>query len=86
MPYQFDPPTRDQPLSTKHGLWSRVKLPVGRTVLKYEDGRYKTVDLHDPDEPGVAYAYIGGHVHIVTDAEAALLTAAGYGPYLTVVT
>lgn len=53
----------------------------GRNVFKLTDNSYTE------DQPGdmttVAATYHGGHEHTVSSAEATLLTAAGYGSYLT---
>lgn len=86
--YRFEPPTHEQSMDPtgRDFLWSRVKFRVGEAVLKYKDGRFATVPVHDPDEPGLEKVYLGGHVHIIEDAEALPLIAAGYGQYLTVVT
>lgn len=51
----------------------------GRTVLLI-DGVYATYDTPSQDTINVATeVYQGGHVYTVTDAQAAALTAAGYG-------
>lgn len=58
-------------------------LPCGRTVLKI-GGTYATYDA--PDALTVASAtevYLGGHISPITDAQAAALTAAGYGDGIT---
>lgn len=85
MAYKFLTPVIDRPVMAKHPLWSRVKLPEAQHVIKYESGAYATRNTYDPDESGVAHVYMGGHVHTVDDAEAAALTAAGYGDLLTVI-
>lgn len=52
----------------------------GRTVLKAADGTYTTVDTPTQDQvDAAAVAYMGGRVYQITAAEAASLTAAGYG-------
>lgn len=59
------------------------KGPRGRTVLK-ESGVYTTVDLPEADRIAAADAvYLGGHIYDVDATEAAALTAAGYGAYLS---
>lgn len=58
--------------------------PRGRTVLKAANGTYSTVDYPTIDQiAAAAVAYLGGHVYAVSDAEAAALTAAGYGGGIT---
>jgi hypothetical protein len=53
----------------------------GRNVYKLNDGTYTE------DQPGdmttVAITYYGGHDIQITDDEAASLTAAGYGAYIS---
>lgn len=55
--------------------------------MKYTDGSYETTDAYPYIVDGVgktvAVAYTGGHSYVVSTAEAAALTAAGYGAYLT---
>lgn len=53
----------------------------GRNVYKLDDGTYTEVDIRD--EGQIEKIYHGGHVHIITDQEAADLTAAGYGAYIS---
>lgn len=55
--------------------------------MKYTDGTYETTDAYPYIVDGVgktvSVAYTGGHSYVVSTAEAAALTAAGYGAYLT---
>jgi hypothetical protein len=85
--YRFDPPGRmlSSDPTGEDFLWSKVKYFQGDAVIKYLDGSFKQVSIWNPDEPGVDKVYMGGHVHMLSDAEAVLLIQAGYGPYLTVV-
>jgi len=55
--------------------------PRGRNVYKLTDGTFSEIDQRNPSDFTILYH--GGHDNIVTDAEAADLTAAGYGEYLT---
>lgn len=55
--------------------------PVGRNVWKLTDGSY--TELDPSDSSVVAHLYHGAHVHEVSAAEAASLTAAGYGSNIT---
>lgn len=50
-------------------------------MYKLDDGTYTEVDIRD--EGQIEKIYHGGHVHIITDQEAADLTAAGYGAYIS---
>jgi hypothetical protein len=56
-------------------------LPRGVNVYKLTDGTYTEADQSDATAYTVLYH--GGHSHEVTAAEAAALTAAGYGAYLS---
>src|SRR5688572_10937548 len=80
----FVPPTDKVYLYNTHPLLRRMPLYVGVTVFK-KDGLYREVhgpflpeDIDDSD-----ITYIGGHEYIITEEEAAELTAAGYGVYIT---
>jgi len=84
MPYLFKTPTvLEGPIGENHRLWQFYKLDRGVTVIKANNGyaqvRFPTQDLLDSVE---AY-YLGGHEYEVSNTEAASLTAAGYGSYLT---
>jgi hypothetical protein len=89
MPYEFLTPTaHEQPMAPegqRSPLWSRVRIPVGYTVVKTTAGGYRQEREHNPDRADIAVVYHGGHRHIVSDDEAASLIAAGYGPYLNAV-
>ena len=81
----FTPPT------TEYGndfpgapLWVwYTHITRGLTVLKTA-GVYTTVDFpRQEDCDGADICYLGGHIYTVDDTEAAALTAAGYGAYIT---
>lgn len=56
-------------------------LPRGRNVYLLTDG---TVTETQPwDQATIAKTYFGGHIETITAAEAAVLTAAGYGSQIT---
>lgn len=58
--------------------------PRGRSVLKSTLGVYSTVDTPTQDQiDAAAVCYLGGHVYPITSAEAAALTTAGYGAYIS---
>lgn len=81
MPYIFTPPSADRPVGVDP-LWSRFHFQVGQAVLK-KDGFYTASEVvTDEDFAAADVAYLGGHIYLVSDAEAAALTAAGYGQFL----
>lgn len=83
--YEFRPPTVRRSFSPRHRdfLWSKVFYDEGVTVVKTISGGYRQELLHNTEAPDIAVVYPGGSVSRVDDAEAAALTAAGYGAYLT---
>ena len=83
----FSPPTRREHYGTKKRdpLGVRIGYPTGLTVLK-ERGFYTTLQVQEADDERIEAAeaaYLGGHDYVVTDAEAAALTTAGYGSNIT---
>lgn len=64
-------------------LLSRYRFPQALSVVKY-GSTYEVVNAPAQSVFDTAdHVYLGGRDHIVDDAEASLLTAAGYGDYLT---
>ena len=85
MAYEFRPPVvREGPVGNDR-LSQFYKLDKGITVVKtasgYEEYRYPTVDFVR-DNADFSNVYLGGHVYVVSNSEAAALTAAGYGSRL----
>lgn len=94
----FTPPLTDNgslgdgcdPGSRCEALWKFYDTPLrGINIFGYADGTYETTDSYprnvdgDPANKVVAVVYTGGHSYSITAAEAARLTAAGYGAYVT---
>lgn len=90
----FQPPTVDDsgPIAgDTRGLERRAMRHYkararGLSVIKRLDGSYYTTTAPDQlteTPPAVAICYLGGYVYAVTTAEAAALTAAGFGAYVT---
>lgn len=84
MPYRFVTPTVKVFPVGPHRLYEFFeRLDTGVTVYKtggtYYDDPFPAQDTLDAAD----VVYLGGHVHIVTNAVAAELTTAGYGAYLT---
>lgn len=80
--YTFTPPTYELKPVHAGPLLSRYRFPYAYSVIKrgssYESVVSPSVDLFE--DPAVDFIYQGGHVYTVSDAEAALLIAAGYSP------
>lgn len=70
------------PQNERSPLWSRYSIPVPYTVTKLTTGGYVRELEHDTDRANIEVVYEGGHQYVVSDDEAALLTAAGYGSCL----
>lgn len=65
-----------------HYLWRFFKPEArGRNVYLLNNGTYTEVDIRD--EGQIVKIYHGGHIHEITADEAASLTAAGYGAYIS---
>ena len=85
MPYTFKTPTVQEGPIGGHRLFDFYTQARGVTVIKYND---EYIELRYPSEDDFVDAdavYVGGHEYVVSDAEAADLTAAGYGDNLTVI-
>lgn len=79
------PPTEDQSLETHHPLFGRYKLNRGLTLLV---SGATVVLAQYPDHQDIAdglydHVYLGGYTYTISTDEAAVLTAAGYGAYIT---
>lgn len=77
------PPTEEQGIESDHPLWGRYRLARGLTLLV--SGSTVTLVQYPAQEDLDAYdhVYLGGYTHAISDDEAAVLTAAGYGAYIT---
>ena len=86
MSQTFTPPVAyQQPMAAQNErspMWSRFSIPVPYTVTKLTTGGYVRELEHNPDRADIDVVYAGGHQYVVSDAEAAALTAAGYGSCL----
>jgi hypothetical protein len=65
------------------GLLGRCSLDRGVTVLKSGSSYTQVSYPEAADLTAADIVYLGGCVHTVDAAEAAALTAAGYGSYIT---
>lgn len=83
--YIFRPPTVDETPAALDALNIRVKLTRGVTVV-LNDGIYSEVRYPASEDLADADAYWrGGYNNVVSAADAAALTAAGYGAYITTI-
>lgn len=77
----FRGPTYKYKLARPEELWF-VSYPIGKTVIK-KNGAWSTVVAPlDSDLATYQRVLRGGYENVITDAEAAELTAAGYGDYI----
>jgi hypothetical protein len=77
----FRGPTYRYKIGRPYELWF-VSYPVGKTVIK-NNGTWQTVMVpKDSDLATYQRVLRGGYDNVITDAEAAELTAAGYGDYI----
>jgi hypothetical protein len=77
----FRGPTYRYKIGRPHDLWF-VSYPVGKTVVK-KDGAWSTIMVPQNSDLATYQRVLrGGYDNVITDAEAAELTAAGYGDYI----
>lgn len=81
--YQFRTPSFEMKPVNGGRLLSRYRLNYGQSVVKY-GSQYELVVTPSIDVWNTAdEVYLGGRVYEISNEEAALLTAAGFGQYLT---
>ena len=87
MSYTFLPPTyTERPQTGVRLIDAWLKVTRGISVLKSPAGVYTQATYPTTDDiRAAAIFYQGGHVYTVSDAEAALLTTAGYATNLTLI-
>lgn len=76
-------PTVDENLWTADRFWSRYRIARGISLLVSGATVTATQYPYQEDLDSYDYVYLGGHVYDITDAEATVLTNAGYGGYIT---
>lgn len=81
----FKPPTySERPVTGVRLIDAWVKVNRGMSVLKDAQGNYQLLTYPTTDDIAAATAvYLGGHEYVIDSTEAAALTAAGYGSYIT---
>jgi hypothetical protein len=77
------PPTVEESLGPITGLFKFFKCTRG--VALYVNGTTVTESRYpwQGDLIEADYVYLGGHTHDISDAEATILTDAGYGEYIS---
>ena len=85
MAQMFTPPTfTERPITGERLTETRLKITRGVSVLKNQDSSFTSITYPTTDDfANSLFVYQGGHVYLVSDGEAALLAAAGYGSSLT---
>ncbi len=79
----FTPPRVSEGMATDHPLFRYYRIERGVSVLVTGS---TVTQVQYPDQEAVQaadFAYLGGHIYPITQAEADTLTAAGYGAYIT---
>lgn len=80
--YFFTTPTVKERWAGRHGLWSRLYLDRGVSILRFGEA-YLQVDEPSAEQVTAAdAAYIGGRTYRVSKVEAGRLRAAGYGQWV----
>lgn len=78
----FEPPTDDFVTFEGSPIFERIPAnPRGKNIYKLTDGTF--VEYQPVDEDTIDTVYYGGHRIEITASEAAELTDAGYGAYIT---
>lgn len=81
--YFFTTPTFRERWYGRHGLWSRMYIDRGISVLRFGSS-FQQIDEPSAEQITVAdAAYIGGRTYRVSKVEAGRLRAAGYGQWVT---
>lgn len=82
MPTLTTPKIAEQ-LWARDRLFGRYRIDRGVTLV-VSGSTVRAVQYPLQEElGGYDHVYMGGHVYTITSAEAAVLTAAGYGAYIT---
>lgn len=77
------PPTVNETPAGFGRLFWRYPIARGNSLLVYGS---QVVQIRTPsvqEFQAADYAYSGGHIYEITDTEKNILTAAGYGAYIT---
>ena len=85
MPYKFNTPFEKQGPLGSHRLWQFYGLERGISVVKTGDGYYETQSVSQEEMDAAEMVYLGGSEYVVSDQEAAELTAAGYSEFLEII-
>lgn len=79
----FIPPAIHEGIPGARGLWRFYRMPRGVSVAIVA-GEATTIRYPDQNDFDTAEAlFLGGHEYDITDEQATVLTAAGFGDYIT---
>lgn len=85
MAYYFVGPKVKETPAAYDRLFIRFGIDRGISVIQRQDGTYYQTRYPAQTELETARTYyLGGHEYLLSDAEVASLTAAGYGSYIVV--
>lgn len=76
-------PTRDEHLWTDHPLFERYKIDRGVTLLLTGSTVAEKQYYSQADESYADHVFVGGHEYEISTEVASILTAAGYGAYIS---
>lgn len=79
--FDVDTPATQEMVLSYSLLRHFQSMPRGRNVYRLINGTF--TENEPSDMSLVATTYLGGHNNEITDAEAAALTAAGYGAFIS---
>lgn len=80
--YFTTPTVRERRFLRRHGLWDRMYLDRGLSILRFGTS-YQQIDNPSTDQMESADAlFVGGRTYLIDEEEAALLRAAGYGHWI----
>lgn len=82
--YILTPPRVKETPAAWDRFFVRIGIDRGITIAQRIDGTFYQVRYPSLDElNGLKNYWLGGHVHTISASDAAALTAAGYGAYIT---
>lgn len=85
MPYYFTPPTVRERMNVRHGLFARMHINTGISVLQFGSQFKQYRDPPAEEVEAADRAFLGGRTYPIEPALATLLANAGYANYISLV-